>query len=269
MREFYGLPTGSLESPFLRLDYLEEGGLRIVRLLRIGDDRNLLAETPEFGWDTPFGRFLALGGHRLWHAPQTDQTATPEPQPLEIRREGLSVCLFQPADPWNHLAKRIEVTLDASRPALSILHTLTNESDSAVEFAPWAITQLPLGGQAILPLPGPIAASNRPLAFWPYVRLPDPRLNLNADDLRFNARAYDTEFKLGYFNTSGWVAYEWQGIRLTKRFEPRPGLPHADSGCNVEIYCNNEFFELETLGPLVTLQPGQSVHHSEAWEVKP
>ncbi len=271
MSDYHGLPTGSLVSPFLRLDYLQQGGLRIVRLVPADEERNLLAETPAFGWDTPYGRFSALGGHRLWHAPQTEQTATPEPQPLEISEEGLSVRLFQPADPWNHLTKCLDITLDGNRPALTIAHTLTNMGEGARELAPWAITQLPLGGQAILPLShgGPSTAPNRHLAFWPYVRLPDPRLMMGEVDLCFNARPYDSEFKLGYFAAAGWVAYQWQdGRRLTKRFQPQPGLPHADHGCNVEIYCNNGFLELETLGPLTSLAPGQSVEHIETWELQ-
>ncbi len=260
MADFHGLPTGSLASPFLHLEYLREGGMRIVRLLRIGDERNLLAETPDFGWETPHGWFAVRGGHRLWHAPQTDRTAMPETQPLQVAQEELSLRLAQPADPWNQLSKSLDILLNADRAALTIVHTIGNEGDGAVELAPWAITQLPPGGQAVLPLPDAAAstAPNRILAFWPYVHLPDPRLEMDSGCLRFSVFPHANEFKLGYFNTLGWVAYEWQGLRLVKYFDPQPGLPHADSGSNVEIYCNNDFFELETLGPLVTLQPGQS-----------
>ncbi len=269
MSEYHGLPTGVMESPFLRIEYLKEGGQRIIRLFRHGDDRNLLAETPEFGWDTSNGRFDLRGGHRLWHAPQTNHTASPERLPCEIWQEGLSLCLFQRPDRWNRLAKQMDIALDGDYPALTIVHTITNEGSTPLDLAPWAVTQLPLGGQAVLPLPGERSANvpGSVLAFWPYVRLPDPRLQLEGDCMRFNAGPHENEFKLGYFNLAGWVTYERQGVRLTKRFEPQPGKPHADAACNVEIYCNNEFFELETLGPLVTLQPGQSVHHIETWEI--
>jgi len=45
-------------------------------------------------------------------------------------------------------------------------------------------------------------------------------------------------------------------------------VPHAqypDFGCNFELFTNAEFLELETLGPVVTLQPGQATHHTEHW----
>jgi hypothetical protein len=45
------------------------------------------------------------------------------------------------------------------------------------------------------------------------------------------------------------------------------GLPHPDNNCNCEIYCNDKFIELETLGPLTQLVPGASVRHVETWDV--
>jgi hypothetical protein len=36
-------------------------------------------------------------------------------------------------------------------------------------------------------------------------------------------------------------------------------------GCTFETFTNADFLELETLGPLTTLAPGQSVSHTERW----
>jgi hypothetical protein len=44
-------------------------------------------------------------------------------------------------------------------------------------------------------------------------------------------------------------------------------LPHVDYGCNAEVYCCDRFIEVETLGPLVTLEPGASTVHVETWEL--
>jgi hypothetical protein len=54
---------------------------------------------------------------------------------------------------------------------------------------------------------------------------------------------------------------------FVKRFEPLAGARFPDGGCNAESYCNDRFFELESLGPLTTLKPGESVYHNETWEV--
>ncbi len=38
-------------------------------------------------------------------------------------------------------------------------------------------------------------------------------------------------------------------------------------GCSSECYCNDQFLELETLGPKTKLNPGESVSHVEIWEL--
>ena len=43
------------------------------------------------------------------------------------------------------------------------------------------------------------------------------------------------------------------------------GARYPDFGCNFEVFTNPDFLELETLGPLVELQPGEVVEHVEHW----
>jgi hypothetical protein len=51
-----------------------------------------------------------------------------------------------------------------------------------------------------------------------------------------------------------------------KRYEA-VGAPadYPDFGCSFETFTNAEILELETLGPLTTLAPGQSASHTERW----
>jgi hypothetical protein len=63
------------------------------------------------------------------------------------------------------------------------------------------------------------------------------------------------------------VGYWNVRVLLVKRFVPQPNLAHPDSGCNVEVYSNDEHLELETLAPLCRLEPGQCVTHVETWEL--
>ena len=37
--------------------------------------------------------------------------------------------------------------------------------------------------------------------------------------------------------------------------------------CNVEAYCRDRFLELETLGPVTTLAPQESLTHVETWDI--
>lgn len=38
-------------------------------------------------------------------------------------------------------------------------------------------------------------------------------------------------------------------------------------GSSFEIFTNERFLELETLGPMRTLQPGESMEHVETWSL--
>ena len=143
---------------------------------------------------------------------------------------------------------------------MTVSHELWNGGAWPVELAPWAITQLPLGGVAILPQPTePIDSDgvmpNRHLVLWPYTRWHDPRLRLGDEHVLIEARPESSVFKIGYMNHHGWVGYLRAGVLFVKRFEPQPRAWHADLGCNAEVYCSDRFIELETLGPLCRLEP--------------
>jgi hypothetical protein len=73
-------------------------------------------------------------------------------------------------------------------------------------------------------------------------------------------------FKIGAFNPMGWTAYWLGDVLFRKSFAVRPGLPHPDYDCNAEIYCDGHFIELESLGPLSRLAPGDSTVLEETWE---
>jgi hypothetical protein len=96
----------------------------------------------------------------------------------------------------------------------------------------------------------------------------DPRLEINDDFVLVQANAKTPALKLGSWTSQNWIAYWLDEILFVKRFETS-GFPgeYPDFGCNVEIYCNDQFIELETLGPLHALQPGESVSHVETWEI--
>ena len=76
------------------------------------------------------------------------------------------------------------------------------------------------------------------------------------------------DLKVGCLDDTGWVAYVRDGTALVRRFEPDPGEPHPDLGCNVETYCGSRYIELEVLGPMRVLAPGASTTLLEHWEVR-
>ncbi|HET9914283.1 MAG TPA: hypothetical protein VFQ13_20485 [Anaerolineales bacterium] len=271
MGDFHGEPTRLLENQFLQLEYLANSA-RIVRF-SLKEKDNLFAELEKEPVQTPYGKFHFRGGHRLWHAPEAmPRTYIPDNEGAMIGEIPNGVRIEMPAEAWTHIAKSIEIRINPDRPQVIVQHELRNAGAWAVEFAPWALTMLRPGGVAIFPQPVGNTdeaglLSNRQLIVWPYTKLGDPRLHLRDDFVLVHATPSLPPIKFGYFNPHGWMAYWLDGVLFVKRFDVQTNMPHADHGCNAESYCNDEFIELETLGPLLKLEPGQFVSHTETWEL--
>jgi len=261
----------ALKNDFLQIEYLT-ASQRVMSLSLTGKP-NMLADisgTPPI--TTPWGDFHFRGGHRLWHAPEAmPRTYAPDTGEMKITELPGGVILETQTEPGTGIRKRIEIHLAKDRPSATLTHTLINDGLWPVELAPWTITQFRLGGTAILPMPvGNVDAAgllpNRQISLWPYTRLNDPRLSLRDDYVIFKADALPP-FKMGYFNPHGWLAYWLDGVLFRKTFDAQTGVLHPDNNCNAEIYCGDQFVELESLAPLTILNPGASVNHVETWDV--
>jgi len=260
-----------LSNQFIELEYLNDS-LRIVSLRPIGKS-NIFADLSHLPpIPTPFGDFHFRGGHRLWHAPESmPRTYVPDKGPLTITELEDGASLETQNEPATGIRKRIDIRLDGDNPTVTLTHTLINDGLWTVELAPWAITQLRLGGTVILPLSTDnfdLAGllSNRQFSFWPYANLSDPRLALRDEFTFFNARSAPA-FKIGYFNPHGWIGYWIDGVFFKKTFGAQTNAPYPDNNSNAEMYCNEDFVELESLAPFVQLEPGKTVEHIEVWEM--
>jgi len=262
----------TLKNDFLELEYLTTS-LRISGLTPKGKS-NLFADlNGEPPIATPYGDFYFRGGHRLWHAPEAmPRTYAPDTGELKITDLLDGVILETNTEPGTGIRKRIEIRLAADAPTVRLTHTLINDGMWGVRLAPWTITQLRLGGTAILPMPVDKVDEagllpNRQISFWTYARLTDPRLSLRDDFSLFHADALPHAFKIGYYNPHGWLAYWVDGIFFRKTFSAEANAIHPDNNCNAELYSCEQFVELESLSPLVKLEPGAEVNHIETWEV--
>lgn len=261
-----------LKNNFLQIEYLTTSQ-RIMGFTPAGKP-NLLADLGNLPpIPTPYGDFHFRGGHRLWHAPEAHpRTYIPDAGRMVITDLPDGVILETQTEPGTGIRKRIEIRLAADKPSATITHTLTNDGLWAVELSPWAITQFRLGGTVILPMPVGNAdpaglLHNRQFSLWPYTRINDPRLKLDDSFILFKADALLPPFKIGYFNQHGWLAYWLDGTLFRKMFDVQTELTYPDNNCNAEMYCNDQFVELESLAPLTRLSPGAEVKHVERWDV--
>lgn len=217
------------------------------------------------------GEFHFYGGHRLWVAPEEPaRTYLPDDDPCRVERVAGGVRVGAAPDRCG-ISRTMEVTLAGS--TVVVDHRIRNHGDGPVELAPWAITQLRPGGTAFLPVAGPPSdpagrQANRSLVLWPYTDLSDPRIELRRGTAIVSARPTGRELKIGAAPGNGRLAYLIDGELFVKRAEVDPAARYVDRGAAAQVFCNDLFCELETLGPLMALPPGGLVDHRETWTVR-
>jgi hypothetical protein len=167
------------------------------------------------------------------------------------------------------LQKEISFYLEGN--SVRLTHQLIWHGAEPIEMAPWTITQVPLGGVAILPQSSirEGSAPMRSLAIFPYSSLAEPRLELHDDVILVHGTAAQNFFKVGSYNPFGWAAYLLEKALFIKRFPVGDFRKLPDMGSNAEVYVHDAYLELETLGELVWLKPGEAVTFEETWEVIP
>jgi hypothetical protein len=164
------------------------------------------------------------------------------------------------------------VTLAPEGSEVTVLHRITNRNLWGVELAPWALTIMRGGGVAIVPQE-PYAPHTddtllpaRTVALWSYSDLSDPRFGFGRKYWRVRSDPARAEaIKIGVANSLGWAAYANGGTLFVKRFAVDKAATYPDSGSNTEIYTEGAFIEVETLGPMRRLEPGQTAEYAERW----
>lgn len=258
-------------------------GPRIIRYAYIGEP-NVFKEYDEQMGGSGEKEWMIRGGHRLWHAPEDEaRTYVLDNAPVKHQRlSDASVSLIQPVEKLTGVQKEMDVTLDSEGTHVKIVHRLRNTGAREVELAPWALTVMAPGGTAIIPLPAKIAhpgsiqpgetkdlrgfAPNQTLILWPFTDLGDPRWHFGAQYITLKQdRAATKPTKLGLAHKMGWVGYLNSGTLFIKGFTYAAGKSYTDGGSNFETFTNKDMLEVESLGPLQRIAPGQAVEHVEDW----
>lgn len=243
-------------------------GPRIIRFGFKGDVNEFCERKDQVG-KKGGDEWYIYGGHRLWHSPEAKpRSYIPDNKPVAWSIIDDGIKLSQETEPETHIKKEMEVTMAADKAAVNIKHKLINEGLWPVRLAPWALTVMATGGKEIVPQPqrdtGLLA--NRLLVLWPYSKMNDHRVYWG-DKYITLLQDPDCEppFKFGLSNEHGWAAYANHGHMFVKRYKHQPDAVYPDFGVSFETYTTDFMTEIESLGPMVELQPGQSVEHSEEW----
>ena len=247
-------------------------GPRVLHYGLLGGE-NMFGFFPDVSYETEMGRWRAVGGHRLWVAPESNpHSYAPDDSPVEIRIEGnLNVRLTGRPDAAG-FEKSITIGLMPKGSEVEVRHRIVNRNEVEAEIAAWALTILD-GGTCLLPLEpyrshGDALLPSQPLVLWPFTDLTDPRLRIEPRSIRVSTEpASDEPQKIGLANGREWAGYLHDSTLFVKRYSMLRGETYPDFGVNTEVFVKGRFMELETLGPLRRLAAGEALEHVERWSL--
>lgn len=261
-----------ISNELIDLIVLSDVGPRIIHLAFKGGE-NLLYENEEDAGQTGGNKWRTYGGHRLWHAPEDIvRTYVPDNFPVQVKllKDGAR---FSAPIEANGIQKIVEVHLSESEARVKVNHTMINHSVWPIPLAMWALTVMKAGGKVIVPHPPKFSHDDNllpthTLTLWGFTKMDDPRwiwgdkyYSLKQDS------SLDYCQKIGSTNTYGWAAYQLGDQVFINRFGYNPSLTYPDMNCNFETYTDQNMLEVETLGPMVEIQPGKKTEHIEEWSL--
>lgn len=265
------LSNGSLEL-VVTLDV----GPRIISLSNAGGENVFKTYESQLG-GTGESEWMIRGGHRFWTAPEDMlRTYHIDNEPVEhMENPASGEMVFQSEqEDGASLLKTLGIHLDPFAPCANIRHTVRNTGTETLELAPWALSVMRAGGLEIIPLP-PLGEHprdllpNRNLVVWPYTDLSDPRWHFGREFITLRQAENLPPAKLGLAHREKWVAYITGDSLFVKILAHEEGATYPDGGCNFETFTNGEMLEIESLGPLVHLEPGAETTLTERWALFP
>ncbi len=185
----------------------------------------------------------------------------------------------------------IDVALDDDKPRLAITCRLHNDASMTRTMAVWSLVSFPRRGQLVAPF-GNEPRARRQLVYPFWSRLPQPGVRYGFDaltidlDIPLQGRA----FKVGLTTDAGWAAYVGGASGDTSTLLMHaPRMEQAiypEGNANVTLFEQDTaeessaqtqssgamtskpktWAEIEMVGPLMRVEPGQSIqHHQSLW----
>ena len=240
---------------------------RVMQLRFAGDEAGALWENGELlgqplsakatadGW-------LNFGGDKAWPSPQSDwekrtgrawpPPATFDSVPLQATSEDSGVVLTSGVDPHFGIKVVRHVRLAPQSSQLKITTEFQKVAGATVRIGVWIVTQVPEPERVFILLP---ERSGFPGGFIQQTGPPPKDLRHDGRLLSLN-RDPSEYIKIGTEGTS--LLWMDKRLALLVRAEDTPG-EYPNGGSRTEVYTNPDpypYAELETEGPLVTLEAG-------------
>ena len=224
------------------------------------------------------GAWTLFGGHRLWttrpDADESEESYEPDDRPCRVRIAPSAVTVTAAPD-RRGLARAIRLRADAR--GFAIEHRITNVGDMLWAGGLWALT---------CTVPRPTTAYAIPLgddSRWDVVtivtprrwggdhtsRVDDPQIELGRDHLRLRPRGVETKRMVRAPRGIVAMSDRRTGVGFVKqaRFEPAGAYP-LDTNVALYLAPRSTFVEMETMGPMRRLAPGENAVHVERWTLQ-
>lgn len=223
--------------------------------------------------DPTGGTWVNFGGDKTWPAPEAEwKTWTgrekwmPPPGfdglPGAARRDGDTVLLESPPDPFYGIRTTRRIRLHAEDPIMVIETTYEKVSGPARPVGIWVITQLRDPVAVFVPVPDGSQFAHGHFRFrdqpWPQLAVSDGLIRVTRDPAASHKLGSDADRML-------WIGTREMCLVATAR---TAGATYPDRGASAEVYTNPDpkaYVELETLGPLASLERGQRITQSNTY----
>lgn len=217
--------------------------------------------------------WVNFGGDKTWPSPEADWSLFTSrkgwrPPPAfdgwsaDVRISGGSLTLVTALDPFYGTVAERRIRLHSSKPEMTITTTYTREKGEPAWIGIWVITQLKEPAGLFAPVP---KKSIFPEGFTLLGQNPPPSLKIT-NGLIALVRNPKAAHKIGLDADS----MLWVGEKHVLRIDSprvRKG-EYPDKRSNTEIYTNPDplpYIELETLGPLHLMKPGDKIERANIY----
>ncbi len=224
------------------------------------------------------GIWRNFGGAKLWVAPQSRWDAVFGNWPPEYELDAAPCDLHQIAPDHLTLQGQLSPTqgiqlrrqIQLVDQGADFIYTLSNRSDQTVSWGIWMVFQAIPGGKLFLP------ATDR-TQFWL-----DPQFSIDGatepEDLHFHKQdqVYVLDQARSIYKTKlfsipdhGWLAYWVADQVFFLLYEAAPEAQYPAGEGSTEIFTDADYIELEHIGPLISIAPGESTSLPESWRILP
>lgn len=245
-----------------------EFGIRVVHLSCVGCENLFYVQPADLsdGFVNDNGWKL-YGGHRIWMAPESDDSYYPDNAPVAWEQTDDGVLITQDVDPLLGIRKTLNIVFLADG-GVRLVQSIQNVSQKPIDGAAWGVNTLDGGGSAFISFTNNDMRGYTPhrvVSLWSDTNLHDPRLSFDKQGLTAKHMPLSNYLKLGLYCMEGKAVFENKGQRFTLQFGAEPLRLYPDNGCNFELYMCSKFMELESLGTMAHILPGESTSHTETW----